>query len=455
VVTARPKVRVVVVNFDGGAVTRRCIDALLVTHYPAESLEIVVVDNASVDGLNWVLKEQYPQVTLIESNINEGFARGCNLAMRDLDSIDYVALINNDAIVDPDWLQPLLDVFDAGAAEGARIGAVTPKLLLNVHAHALLVQPDHSSTFVDEREVGVLLSGLTIDGDDRRDDVRYDERFWGLEPPRPPYPAGNWTKGIARQSSVWWSVAADAAPSLVRCTLTSCEPMQATVGGAGALQTVGVHAAGTEIECSIGTPVRILNSAGGGLYKGWFGGDRGFLEPDLGQYDEPAEVFSWCGGAVVLSTEYLRDAGIFDPKYFLYYEDFDLSWRGRTLGWTYRYEPRSVVYHEHAYSSKAGSAFFEFWVDRNRRLTLMKNAPASVAVRAAAGAITRIVRRLAEHTGGQLRRRRPPSPTVVRIELRQFASFVGAVPDALRQRRALNRRRIVPHSAIEPWTITK
>ena len=76
-----PFVRVVVVNFDGGAVTRRCVDALLVTEHPADRLEVVVVDNASVDGLNWVLREEYPQVRLIESDTNEGFARGCNLAM--------------------------------------------------------------------------------------------------------------------------------------------------------------------------------------------------------------------------------------------------------------------------------------------------------------------------------------------------------------------------------------
>ena len=86
--TPRPFVRVVVVNYDGGAVTRRCVDALLATEYPADRLQVVVVDNASVDGLNWVLREQYPNVTLIESNVNEGFARGCNLAMRDLDGVD-------------------------------------------------------------------------------------------------------------------------------------------------------------------------------------------------------------------------------------------------------------------------------------------------------------------------------------------------------------------------------
>ncbi|MEI8237866.1 MAG: glycosyltransferase [Actinomycetota bacterium] len=450
VVAARPKVRVVVVNFDGDAVTRRCVDALLATEYPSESIEVVVVDNASVDGLNWVLKEHYPQVRLIESNTNEGFARGCNLAMRDLDGVDYVALINNDAIVEPNWLEPLL----AGFVH-PKVGAVCPKLLLNIHAHTLLVQPERSTTFVDERNVGVLLSDVLVDGQDRREQLRYDERFWGLEPARPPYPAGNWTKGIAKQSSVWWPVDADAAPSAVSCTLTTTAPMSVAVGGPDGIEPVQVDTHGVDVTRITGAPVRIINSAGGGMYKGWFGGDRGFMEPDIGQYEQPAEVFSWCGGAVLLSADYLRDVGIFDDSYFLYYEDFDLSWRGRAVGWVYRYEPASVVYHEHAYSSKAGSSFFTFWVDRNRRLTLVKNAPAGVAARACLGALRNYVLHIFLHTFSRLRHFRPPSPQTIKEQTKQFSSFMSAVPGALNSRRSINSRRTVSHRAIAAWTVTK
>ena len=50
----------------------------------------------------------------------------------------------------------------------------------------------------------------------------------------------------------------------------------------------------------------------------------GFLEPDAGQYAWPEEVFAWCGGAALLSVRYLREVGIFDDRYFMYYEDTDL-----------------------------------------------------------------------------------------------------------------------------------
>ncbi len=83
----------------------------------------------------------------------------------------------------------------------------------------------------------------------------------------------------------------------------------------------------------------VINNVGSNLYRYGFGGDRGFLERDIGQYEEPAEVFAWCGGAVLLRREYLDDVGMFDEELFLYYEDTDLSWRGRLRGWRYQYVP--------------------------------------------------------------------------------------------------------------------
>ena len=120
----------------------------------------------------------------------------------------------------------------------------------------------------------------------------------------------------------------------------------------------------------------VVNNAGSALYPGGYGGDRGFLERDAGQYDAPAEVFAWCGGAVLLSKAYLDDVGLFDERLFLYYEDTDLSWRGRLRGWRYVYEPtsrgpspaRRVV-------RRSGSAVFRYYTERNRVLMLAKNAP--------------------------------------------------------------------------------
>ena len=81
-----PRVRVVVLNYDGGDMTLRCLRALEQVDWPREALEIVLVDNASIDGLTNVVARELPDVRVIEHTHNVGFAGGCNLGLTDLDS---------------------------------------------------------------------------------------------------------------------------------------------------------------------------------------------------------------------------------------------------------------------------------------------------------------------------------------------------------------------------------
>ena len=93
-----PRVRVVVLNYDGGDMTMRCLRALEAVEWPREALEILLVDNASIDGLARRIERELPDIRVLEHTHNVGFAGGCNLGLEDLDSVDYVALLNNDAV---------------------------------------------------------------------------------------------------------------------------------------------------------------------------------------------------------------------------------------------------------------------------------------------------------------------------------------------------------------------
>ena len=62
-----------------------------------------------------------PGVRVIEHTHNVGFAGGCNLGLQDLDDVDYVALLNNDAIPDRNWLRPLVDTLEANARTRCRV----------------------------------------------------------------------------------------------------------------------------------------------------------------------------------------------------------------------------------------------------------------------------------------------------------------------------------------------
>src|SRR4029453_1822689 len=119
-----------------------------------------------------------------------------------------------------------------------------------------------------------------------------------------------------------------------------------------------------------GEPFDVINNVGTVLVGNWYGADRGFLERDNGQYERAEDVTSWCGGAVLLRVDYLRDAGLFDERLFLYYEDLELSLRGAKRGWRYRFEPRSTVRHRVGATSVHGSPATERLKERNRLLVL-------------------------------------------------------------------------------------
>jgi len=125
---------------------------------------------------------------------------------------------------------------------------------------------------------------------------------------------------------------------------------------------------------------RVINNVGTVLRADWYGVDRGYEEPDTGQYDAEEDVLAWCGGAVLLRSSYLTECGLFDERLFLYYEDLELSLRGARRGWRYRYVPTSVVDHEHSATAISGSDFAEFYKERNRLLVVARHAPVHLVV---------------------------------------------------------------------------
>ncbi len=66
------------------------------------------------------------------------------------------------------------------------------------------------------------------------------------------------------------------------------------------------------------------------------------------------------GSGAAPKRAYLDDVGTFDERFFLYYEDTDLSWRGQLRGWRYVYAPGAVVRHHHASSAGVGSTLFRY-----------------------------------------------------------------------------------------------
>ena len=226
-------------------------------------------------------------------------------------------------------------------------------------------------------------------------------------------------------------------------------------GGAGPV-VVSIGTEPAEVAVTLdGPPYDVINNVGSVVFDDGAGADRGWLARDEGQLDEPVEVFAWCGGSVLLRPAYLADVGLFDERFFLYYEDTDLSWRGRARGWRYRTVPSSVVRHVHAASSGEGTAVFAHYVERNRLLMLVKDAPLDLV----AAQMWRYLLVTASYARrdvvAPVLAGRRPHPTVVARRLRSLRSFVGVLGPMVRERRVLRARQLVADEDLGRWRVSR
>jgi GT2 family glycosyltransferase len=440
-----PRVRVVVVNWNGRDHLARCLDAVAALDWPPDRLDIVVVDNASTDGSDAVAAA-HPRVRLVRNDHNGGFV-AANLALRDLAGVDYVGLVNLDSFVEPGWLRALVGALEADPG----LGAATARMLFADRFVAIEIG---APTFVpggpDRRELGVKLAGLRVDGADRWRDARMSRGSWGIEHARD---GGTyqWTRHRATLLvPVGNAVGPMPASAEVLLEAEAAKQVSLRSGGATATATVTPEPAWHPLPLG-GDPVDVVNNTGALLLEGGYGADRGYLAVDGSGYDDPAEVFAWSGGSVVLSARYLADVGLFDERFFLYYEDTDLSWRGRSRGWTYRYEPGAVARHVHAASSGEASPTFQHHNERNRLLLLTKNAPAGMAARAAGRYLLTTGSYARRDLLAPLLRRERPRPTTVRRRLGSFASYLRLLPPTLAERRRVRGRATVPDVAVLAW----
>lgn len=116
-----PLVSIITINYNESAVTLDLLESLRKVSYP--NLEIIVVDNASPSDNPDVIAEQYPEVQLIKSEKNLGFAGGNNLGVR-ASRGDFLFFINNDTIVEDGLIEPLVETLQ----KDPEIGMVSPKI---------------------------------------------------------------------------------------------------------------------------------------------------------------------------------------------------------------------------------------------------------------------------------------------------------------------------------------
>lgn len=115
-------VTVLILNWNGKDLLEKFLPSVMATSY--KEVEILVADNGSTDDSVAFLREKYPTIRIIQHEKNHGFTGGNNLAIPAIES-PYVALLNSDVEVTPDWLQPLVEQMEADP----KVASVQPKIL--------------------------------------------------------------------------------------------------------------------------------------------------------------------------------------------------------------------------------------------------------------------------------------------------------------------------------------
>jgi GT2 family glycosyltransferase len=191
-------------------------------------------------------------------------------------------------------------------------------------------------------------------------------------------------------------------------------------------------AAATAKLLSSDAPER-LDGAGDGLAPSFLPFVRGHGKRDEGRYEEEMEVFSASGTASLWHGAVLNELGGFDERFFAYYEDVDLSFRARLLGYECWYAPRAVALHRRGGTAGEDLRFTLYHPAKNRWFFLLKSAPAGLLLRHPIGL-------LAGEAFWWLRALRKRSP---RTLLRAHAEVLRNLRPLLRERRTLQRSRVV------------
>ncbi|HEY5974720.1 MAG TPA: glycosyltransferase family 2 protein [Geobacteraceae bacterium] len=112
---SRPRVSVIIVNWNGREHLPICLDSL--ARQTFHDFETILVDNGSQDGSQELIRKSYPWVRLVELPVNTGFSGGNNEGLRHAAG-EYIVVLNNDTEAEPDWLVELVRVADANPRAG-------------------------------------------------------------------------------------------------------------------------------------------------------------------------------------------------------------------------------------------------------------------------------------------------------------------------------------------------
>ncbi|MFA4953075.1 MAG: glycosyltransferase family 2 protein [Candidatus Pacearchaeota archaeon] len=140
------KAAIIIVNWNGKKFLRNCLNAVSKQTY--KNYDVYFVDNGSIDGSFDYVKNNFPKTKTIQLDKNYGFAKGNNEGIKEAfkdKNVEYIVCLNNDTIVDKNWLKELVKT----AEKDKNVGMVQSKIFLKdkktLHSVGGILNYDFSS----------------------------------------------------------------------------------------------------------------------------------------------------------------------------------------------------------------------------------------------------------------------------------------------------------------------
>jgi GT2 family glycosyltransferase len=409
--TSLPFVSIITVNFNGIFFLKTLFDSIAGLDYPREKLQVIMVDNGSTDGSVSYVKNNCPLVEILEINKNLGFAGGNNAGAKAAKG-DYIAFINNDCVVEKDWLLSLINTLKEKENENIKIGGAGSKVLFYFKYLPLKISinsfSQNNSLNEDKDGCQALVKGFKInvnDDESGKSDLAdcgsYKKNLYGFANKSFKYLTGFYDSGrdadkniirkIKNDAVVWVPVADMDKDMELEMMVSFIKPgMNLKIS----LENENIFNFGEVREFSsfnksldelnfmkviIRIPSEkykhsrsIINSCGSMINKVFYAREINYECVDDGSVVKPFEVFALPGSSFIINKKLADETGLFDEKFFTYYEDIDLFWRAVLKGWRFFAVPESVSRHFHCGSGEEWSHSFTYHVLRNRLLMIYR-----------------------------------------------------------------------------------
>jgi GT2 family glycosyltransferase len=308
--------------------------------------------------------------------------------------------LNNDTAPHNDWLEQLVRV----ANDHPEAGIITGHLHLFYDSITIRLSSDTYHPANDGRELGIQI--FDIDSGVMKGVVQYLEGTYGWERDT----SGKKFRWSRKDALLGIPVPSTSGDFELRFKLaaprTGDESVHCRVYIEDSLYADWIVNGKDPTDYTLTVPERIRSTAvsleqntGSIVFFSGMGRDRGtyvkdneaFFEPDTGKYAQVEEVFAGCGASLLLKREMLSKVGDFEDDFFMYYEDTDLCWRARLLGWNVLYAPDAIVRHIHCGTTQEWSPSFLYLTERNRLAMILKNGSARQILRVWGSFIFRLI----------------------------------------------------------------